>query len=147
MTNKYANLNKAELRAACKAAGVKYFGTMTNDGMREALAALDKKAAKVRATAKKPAKVAKEVTPKLVAKATIKQADILRESRVENPCRSVWDIAEAMRNENPDVRRKDVIAACVSRGIAFYTARTQYQEFTRCQKEMAERIAQQSKGK
>ena len=147
MTNatNYATLNKAQLRAACKNSGVKYFGKMTNDGMREALIALDKKAAKV--TSKKATKVAKETTPRPVAKATIKTQDILRESRVEKPCRAVWDIAEAMRNEDPTVRRKDVIEACVSRGIAYYTARTQYQEFTRCQREMAERIAQQSKGK
>lgn len=37
--------------------------------------------------------------------------------------REVWDICEA----NQDLRRKDVIAICVSKGINFYTARTQYQ--------------------
>lgn len=37
--------------------------------------------------------------------------------------REVWDICD----ENKDLRRKDVIAICVSKGINYYTARTQYQ--------------------
>lgn len=49
--------------------------------------------------------------------------EILRKSKIKKPCYRVWDIADEMT----DARRKDVIAACVAEGIAFYTARTQYQ--------------------
>lgn len=51
----------------------------------------------------------------------------LRKSTIESPSKRVWEIAEQMKAENPNVRRKDVIAACVEQGIAYYTARTQYQ--------------------
>lgn len=46
-------------------------------------------------------------------------------SIVESPVKRVWEIADSM----PDARRKDVIAACVDQGVAFYTARTQYQKW------------------
>ncbi len=49
--------------------------------------------------------------------------DVLRKSLIESPCYVVWDTADKMKG----ARRKDVIAACVAKGIAFYTARTQYQ--------------------
>ncbi|MEV2063535.1 hypothetical protein ABZQ88_10320 [Pseudomonas aeruginosa] len=46
-------------------------------------------------------------------------------STVESPVKRVWVIADSM----PEVKRKDVIAACVAEGIAFFTARTQYQKW------------------
>ncbi len=46
-------------------------------------------------------------------------------STVESPVKRVWAIADSM----PDAKRKDVIAACVEEGIAFFTARTQYQKW------------------
>jgi predicted nucleic-acid-binding Zn-ribbon protein len=49
----------------------------------------------------------------------------LRKSTIESPCYIVWDTADKMSKQN--ARRKDVIAACVAKGVAFYTARTQYQ--------------------
>jgi hypothetical protein len=55
------------------------------------------------------------------------KADILRESTIESPCQVVWEIAEEMFNDGH--KRKDIIAACVAKGIAFYTARTQYQKW------------------
>ena len=48
---------------------------------------------------------------------------ILRKSQIESPCFVVWDTADKMVG----ARRKDVLAACTEKGIAFYTARTQYQ--------------------
>lgn len=48
---------------------------------------------------------------------------IRRRSIVAGPCNKVWDIASRM----PGARRKDVVQAAVDAGIAFYTARTQYQ--------------------
>ena len=50
-----------------------------------------------------------------------------KKSAIEKPCVAVWRIAECMLNENPDVSRKEIVAACEKAGIAFYTARTQYQ--------------------
>lgn len=43
------------------------------------------------------------------------------------PTKLVWEIAEQMFKLNPETRRKDVIAKCVDSGVAFNTARTQYQ--------------------
>ena len=40
-TDKFDAMGKTELRAACKEAGVKNYGKMNNDGMREALRALE----------------------------------------------------------------------------------------------------------
>jgi len=45
------------------------------------------------------------------------------QSAVDKPCSLVWDIAESM----PGAKRKEVLAVCAERGVAFYTARTQYQ--------------------
>lgn len=52
-----------------------------------------------------------------------------RVSTIGNPCLAVWTKADEMFATNPHTRRKDVIAACVTMGIAFYTARTQYQQW------------------
>lgn len=59
---------------------------------------------------------------KMIGAPVIKD-EIVQESTVEHPCKLVWHIADAMKG----ARRKDVLAACVARGVAFYTARTQYQ--------------------
>lgn len=58
-------------------------------------------------------------------------------STVESPCRLVWDLADKMVG----AARKDVIAKAQQKGVAFYTARTQYQLWRQVQKEMAEREA------
>lgn len=58
-------------------------------------------------------------------------------STVESPCRLVWDLADKMVG----AARKDVIAAAQEKGVAFYTARTQYQLWRQVRKEMAEREA------
>ncbi|UZT28627.1 hypothetical protein pD_gene0020 [Vibrio phage 033B] len=60
---------------------------------------------------------------------TVKKMVIQNTSTIASPTKQVWEIADRMRNENPDVRRKDVIQACVDAGIAFNTARTQYQHY------------------
>ena len=72
------------------------------------------------------------------------KADVVHESTVERPCKLVWHVADEMTAANPAVRRKDVLAACVARGVAFYTARTQYQQWLGIQKEMAAREAAQA---
>lgn len=62
-------------------------------------------------------------------------------STTERPCKRVWIIADEMVAIDPQVRRKDVIDACVAAGVAFYTARTQYQLWLGVRKEMAAREA------
>jgi hypothetical protein len=53
--------------------------------------------------------------------------ELLRVSAMKGACALVWDIAEAMLTENPSIKRAAILAACVANGIAYYTARTQYQ--------------------
>ena len=48
-----------------------------------------------------------------------------RESVIGNPVKMVWEIADRMWGQ----RRKDIIEECVKQGIAYNTARTQYQAF------------------
>lgn len=57
------------------------------------------------------------------AKTIVEKAPIKRKSEIKDPCHLVWDMADKMKGS----RRKDIIAACVEQGVAFYTARTQYQ--------------------
>lgn len=61
----------------------------------------------------------------VAGKANHFKIEIKNESTTERPCKSVWAIADEMKG----ARRKDVIAACVEKGIAYNTARTQYQQW------------------
>lgn len=49
---------------------------------------------------------------------------VTSESTAERPCKLTWVIADEM----PGAKRKEVLEACVVRGIAYNTARTQYQQ-------------------
>lgn len=49
----------------------------------------------------------------------------LKQSSVKSPCKMVWDICEEMKG----TRRGLVLQACVDKGIAYNTARTQYQQW------------------
>jgi len=49
-------------------------------------------------------------------------------STIERPCRAVWVIADELTAAGP-TSRKAIIEECVKRGVAFYTARTQYQQW------------------
>lgn len=60
--------------------------------------------------------------PKKIKKET---KSLPKESVISNPVKMVWDIADRMWGQ----RRKDIIAECVRLGIAYNTARTQYQAF------------------
>lgn len=55
-------------------------------------------------------------------------------SSVANPVQQVWAVADAM----PEAKRKDIIAACVEQGIAFFTARTQYQKWKQSRRPAAQ---------
>lgn len=70
---------------------------------------------------------------------------VLNKSSVANPCKRVWDIAEKMHKDRPGIKRAEVLEACVEAGIAYYTARTQYQAWLAACKEMKAREAAQAK--
>lgn len=72
------------------------------------------------AAAKKP-KNTKAAAPKAPRSASTEER--LHVSTAENPVALMWDLCQKMKNS----RRKDVIAEAQRHGIAFYTARTQYQ--------------------
>lgn len=74
-----------------------------------------------------------------------KSIEVKNHSTIELPTKRVWHIADEMKAKDPEVRRKDVIAECVRQGVAFYTARTQYQQWLQVQKEMTDREAQMAK--
>lgn len=56
-----------------------------------------------------------------------------RMSTTDRPTKKVWDIADKM----PNAKRKEVIEACVAAGIAYGTARTQYQHWFKCKADSA----------
>lgn len=60
--------------------------------------------------------------------------EVKHRSEIPRPTKTVWHIADQMHAKNPNARRKDVIAECVRRGIAYYTARTQYQQWLAAKK-------------
>ena len=67
--------------------------------------------------------------------------EITHESTIDRPCKKVWEIADGMKGQ----KRGLVLAACVDAGIAYYTARTQYQQWLSIQNEMKARESAQSK--
>jgi hypothetical protein len=85
--------------------------------------------------------------PKAEKKAPTKKIEVTNHSTIELPTKRVWHIADEMKAKDQNVRRKDVIAECVRQGVAFYTARTQYQQWLQVQKEMADREATMAAGK
>lgn len=67
---------------------------------------------------------------------TIQGLPYVQQSSIVRPCKQVWHIADAM----PNATRKEVLKACIDAGIAFYTARTQYQQWSSVQKSMANSV-------
>jgi len=55
-------------------------------------------------------------------------------STVESPVKVVWAITERMTKANPGVARKDILAACLAKGVNRFTASTQIQRFKAAQK-------------
>lgn len=53
---------------------------------------------------------------------------ILRKSSIQSPCQIVWEVASEMAAKG-GYTRKQVIEACMAKGVAYYTARTQYQQW------------------
>lgn len=69
------------------------------------------------------------------------RAPVVNTSTAKRPCTLVWQIADDINAVTPGAKRSVVLAECVRQGIAFYTARTQYQQWLGVQKEMAAREA------
>jgi hypothetical protein len=60
-----------------------------------------------------------------------------RVSSIKLPTKKVWDIADNMyaaaaKNNSPSPKRSEVIEECVRQGIAYGTARTQFQHWFKC---------------
>jgi hypothetical protein len=60
-----------------------------------------------------------------------------RVSSIKLPTKKVWDIADRMfaaaaKNNSPSPKRIEVIEECVKQGIAYGTARTQFQHWFKC---------------
>lgn len=71
------------------------------------------------------------------------------QSIVDKPVKRVHEIAsqmyqQALDEQKPEPRRKDVMQACVDAGIAYYTARTQYQVWYRNRQRAAALSMQQN---
>jgi len=65
-------------------------------------------------------------TPEVVAEVeTTPDTRIHKSAGVEKPTKLVWEIADSM----PGAKRKEVLAALEAKGVAHYTARTQYQKW------------------
>lgn len=53
-------------------------------------------------------------------------------SRVKSPVKYCWEIFDKLKARlGPNLTRKYAIATAVDKGVAFYTARTQWQEWRR----------------
>ena len=51
-------------------------------------------------------------------------------STIDGPCFTVWSVADNMTN----AKRGEVIDACQALGVAYYTARTQYQKWLKARR-------------
>jgi hypothetical protein len=87
-----------------------------------------------------PAVVTKPAAP------SIPKIERLHKSTIESPTKTVWAVADQMLAANPNVTRKMVMAQCVSMGIAYWTARTQYQQWITAKRE-SDRNAAEANGK
>lgn len=77
--------------------------------------------------------VSQEVTPEIQPEAPAPVVKERNASTVASPVKRVWEIADSM----PGAKRKEIIAECIAQGIAFYTARTQYQKWSQNKKASA----------
>lgn len=74
-------------------------------------------------TTKRAAKVTTKAKGK--AKAAAPKREQIRQSTCSRPCERVWAIIESM----PGASRKEILDRCERKGIAKYTATTQYQAY------------------
>jgi hypothetical protein len=52
----------------------------------------------------------------------------------ERPVKAVWRVCREMHEKNPEVKRSEVVAACIAIGINKHTITTQIQRFKTAQK-------------
>jgi hypothetical protein len=94
-------------------------------------------------TALEGTKAAVEATGVLPAPTKVdRYPDRKRRSDIASPVKAMWEIADMMIAADPTARRKDIIAAGIASGIAFYTARTQYQAWYTARRESLKNAAQ-----
>ena len=133
-----AYTTKSNARRAAKSAGLEQFEIIEVEGG-FAFQATQEEAAPAEPAVETPA-----IPAKAEKKAQTRKIEVTNESTAERPCKLVWHIADEMKAANPEVKRKEVLAECVKHGVAFYTARTQYQQWLGVKKEMAARVASQT---
>lgn len=67
--------------------------------------------------------------------AMVAQNRITRKSKMEHPIEGCWEIFFEHQAEHGDkISRKAAIDDCIAQGAAFYTARTQWQEWRKAGK-------------
>src|SRR3954462_3622767 len=67
--------------------------------------------------------------------------DRKKRSEIVSPVKTMWAICDLMISADPTARRKDMIEAGIKAGIAFYTARTQYQAWFTARRESLKNAA------
>jgi hypothetical protein len=67
--------------------------------------------------------------------------DRKKRSEIVSPVKTMWAICDLMIAADPTARRKDMIEAGIKAGIAFYTARTQYQAWFTARRESLKNAA------
>lgn len=139
--SKFANMGKVELRTACKAAGVKGYGNMTNDGMRAALeAAAPVAAPAVQTNIPAPTAIEKGAASELKVRKAPKKATERKVRAAANGvtqpssgtiCGAIWAALDAKRTalkgETPTFEHLRELAK--DAGWQKNTAMTQYQRW------------------
>lgn len=93
------------------------------------------------------AKTKQQVYDAIIAGANLPDPALRGKSKIGSPVAAAWKIADEMHAENAGdetrdpPRRKDVVAAMQEAGIAYYTARTQYQAFYTLTNKATRRLA------
>lgn len=82
----------------------------------------------------KPEELAKTDPPAEVKKSE-RFPNRKKKSTIQSPTKTVWSIADQVMAADPAAQRKDIMKACLDAGIAFYTARTQIQQWFAAQRE------------
>lgn len=82
----------------------------------------------------KPEELAKTDSPVEVKKSE-RFPNRKKKSTIQSPTKTVWSIADQVMAADPAAQRKDIMKACLDSGIAFYTARTQIQQWFAAQRE------------
>lgn len=92
------------------------------------------------------AKTKADLLDMIIGKANLPDPGLRGMSEVDSPVAYVWQrldeiTAEREANDEPRMRRKDAIQLLVDEGVAFYTARTQYQSWFSATGKGARRLA------